>query len=365
MFEGGPGPDLAAALAEADVATLTDDGVVDTMTGWERVSRWAAAMSLAAVDELEQRRPGRDAEFVQDEIALALRISRMAAGSRLLLASQLRRLPGVREALQAGELDMTKARIVADAVQPLDDAAATRVEQRILPRAAEQTPGQLRAACERAVVHADPAAAARRHDHALRDRGVRLIALGDGMAELSLRHTADRITALYNAIDTLARHARSATDDLVIASVTVAVTTGRGVGYAHPGSAARRRHGRPGGACPRRCPSLAHRTHRVTELSRRAGRVRPADATASRTAARAAARRPRARGHPCGHAPRRHRSTGRAARVRPDPCRSCSTHRRRRHLAAHLHRSGHRSPDACRPRCLHSAALGGRARAHS
>ncbi|HEY9351245.1 MAG TPA: DUF222 domain-containing protein, partial [Acidothermales bacterium] len=152
MFEGATGPDLAAALAEPDVATLTDDGVLDTIAGWERVSRWAAAMSLAAVDELEQRRPGRDAEFVQDEIALALRISRMAAGGRLVLAIQLRRLPGVRAALQAGDLDVTKARIVADAVQPLDDAAATRVEQRVLPRAAEQTPGQLRAACERAVL---------------------------------------------------------------------------------------------------------------------------------------------------------------------------------------------------------------------
>jgi Domain of unknown function (DUF222) len=213
MFEGVTGPDLAAALAEADVATLTDDGVLDTIAGWERVSRWAAGMSLAAVDELEKRRPGRDAEFVQDEVALALRISRIAAGGRLLLASQLRRLPGVRAALRAGDLDVTKARIVADAVQPLDDAAATRVQQRVLPRAVEQTPGQLRAACERAVLHADPAAAARRHDHALRDRGVRLIVLGDGMAELSLRHTADRITALYNSIDTLARHARSASDD--------------------------------------------------------------------------------------------------------------------------------------------------------
>ncbi len=136
----------------------------------------------------------------------------MAAAGRLLLAAQLRRLPGVREAMRAGDLDVTKARIVADAVQPLDDAAATRVEQRVLPRAAEQTPGQLRAACERAVLNADPAGATRRHDHAPTGAGAAADPLGDGMAELSLRHTIDRVTALYNAIDTLARHARTASD---------------------------------------------------------------------------------------------------------------------------------------------------------
>lgn len=85
-------------------------------------------------------------------------------------------------------------------------------KQRVLPRAAKQTPGQLRAACERAVLLADPAGATHRHEVARRGRGLRVIPLGDGMAELSLRHTADRITALCNAIDTLARHTRTADD---------------------------------------------------------------------------------------------------------------------------------------------------------
>jgi hypothetical protein len=185
------GPRLAAALTDAAPGALPDDVLLDVITGWERLVRWASAMSLAAVAELEKRRNGPDAEFVVDEVALALRVSRTAAGARLLLACQLRRLPAVRAAMYAADLDVVKARIVAEAVQPLNDEAATSVERRVLARAAEQTPGQLRAACARAVHNADPAAASRRHADAVRGRGVRIIPLGDGIAELALRHSAD------------------------------------------------------------------------------------------------------------------------------------------------------------------------------
>ena len=95
--------------------------------------------------------------------------------------------------------------MVADAVLLLTDAAAAQVEQRVLPRAAEQTTGQLRACCARAVIRTDPGAADRRHRVAYRERAAVLTPLPDGMAELLVRLRADTAVAVWAVLDTLAR----------------------------------------------------------------------------------------------------------------------------------------------------------------
>jgi hypothetical protein len=145
--------------------------------------------------EFARRRPAHDAaapvgedstqvsRYAADEIALALRLSCGTASIRL---EQARRLDGeladLLDAGQEGRLDRTKVRAVLDATDTLDPAVAAEVVVRVLPRAGDQTAGQLRAALGRAVIAADPAGAAERHERAHRGRRVVINPDRDGMA---------------------------------------------------------------------------------------------------------------------------------------------------------------------------------------
>jgi len=205
---------------------LSDARLVEVICAWERLAARAAAGQFAAVAELARRRPPVDpsdqgqqrvpsvSEFAVDEVAAALRLSRPAAGVRLYVAVELTtRLPGTAAALRSGVLDLPKVRAVVDATAPLGAAAAAAVEARVLPRAGRQTVGQLRASLARAVLAVDPADAEVRHTRAAVDRRVTVSPLPDGMAELWAVLPADGATAVYSALDTLARCPR-ARDDL-------------------------------------------------------------------------------------------------------------------------------------------------------
>jgi hypothetical protein len=244
------GPALAASLSSVDLATVDDELLVEAIAGWERLASWAAAGQLAAVAELARRRrpvpaagPGGDqghpglpaiSEFAVDEVAAALRLSRQAAGTRLHVAVEVaERLPATGAALRRGELDLAKVRRIAEATSPLPAEAASLVEQRVLPRAATQTIGQLRASLARAVLAVDPADAAERHRRALADRRVCITPREDGMAELWALLPADGAVAVRHALDVLASRSpgrsdgRTADNRRADALVELAVLAGR------------------------------------------------------------------------------------------------------------------------------------------
>ena len=228
MFES-MGAVLAAELAAADPPGLEDEALVDAICGWERLASWVAAGQSAAIAELARRRrpldrdgadraggdsghPGLPAvsEFAVDEVAAALRLSRCAAGNRLLVAVELaERLPATAAALRAGELDALKVRRIVEATTVLSDEAAAAVERRVLPRASEQTVSQLRVSLSRAVLAVDPADAETRHRRAVADRRMCLTPLEDGMAELWALLPADGAAAIRCAVDVLARRGPS------------------------------------------------------------------------------------------------------------------------------------------------------------
>jgi Domain of unknown function (DUF222) len=171
------------------------------------------AAQLSAIAELDAARAGTpDGEFVAEEVALALRISPAAARDRVALARALTgRLPATLAALRAGELDLYKARAIAEATNRLDDPALiAAVEARVLGGAAGQTGAQLKAALRRAVAGLDPHGTQRRHARAVAERRVELIPLHDGVADLWLRCLpADAAVAVYTMLDGLARAARA------------------------------------------------------------------------------------------------------------------------------------------------------------
>src|SRR5713226_9251349 len=93
-----PGPGLARFADDAwrdGLGGLDDDELTGVMRAWRRLASRAAAGELAVVSELAARRAagGRHAsDHLDDEVGLALTLTRRAAGSLLDLALDLDRL---------------------------------------------------------------------------------------------------------------------------------------------------------------------------------------------------------------------------------------------------------------------------------
>jgi hypothetical protein len=121
-------------------------------------------------------------------VAAALVLSGQSAERHLNLALELAiRLPGTNQALHSGEIDVLRARIIADATEALDADAAALAEAMVLPKAGNMTPGQLRAAIARAVLKVDPEAGRRRREEAAKDARVTRWREDAGTAALSGR----------------------------------------------------------------------------------------------------------------------------------------------------------------------------------
>ena len=111
--------------------------------------------------------------FASYELALALTLTGRSADAHLGFAIDMAtKLPKTAAALEAGEIDIVRARIIAEATNVLSKEHTAAVEDLIFPRAGQQTSGQLRAALARAVLSADPDAARRRREEAQRDARV-------------------------------------------------------------------------------------------------------------------------------------------------------------------------------------------------
>lgn len=217
------GAELAGWLSTGTAAGLEDRALAGMAASWRRLASWAQAGELAMVAELTSRsaatddrigvdesgRPARVPEDACAEVSLALTMSQCSASWWTDLAVTLRwRLAATGAALRAGTIDLGRARAIADATAMLDDETARAVQDRVLPRAGEQTMGQLRASLRRAVIVADPEGAERRREEAERQAKVTLYPDTEGTASLAgyslpgVQATAAmaRITALARAL---------------------------------------------------------------------------------------------------------------------------------------------------------------------
>jgi uncharacterized protein DUF222 len=175
-----------AADAHDRLSQVTDDELVGVLRAWRRVTSWAAASELAAVAELARRRPADGSppaalgrlplnvsEFVPEEVAAALTLTARAAQDEVSLALDLAGpLAATGSALAAGWIDLVKAKMIAAGVATLTAAHAAAVQAAVLPDAPDLTTGQLRRAIARAVLAADPCAAARQREEDLQNARV-------------------------------------------------------------------------------------------------------------------------------------------------------------------------------------------------
>jgi hypothetical protein len=222
VAELAPDSVLARVLEGTDHEKLDDFSLVEVVAAWRRVGAWAAARAAAAAARLAERPAmnpdwptlaGRVAEtcVAGDELALRLGVSRRS-GRELVEAGRAFTGPlwPTGEALERGEIDEGKARIVRRALARVPLQVAADVQERLLPSAPSRTHTQLARDLERALIVADPVDAAERSARAVADRCISTPKpLADGMAGLWAVLPAPAAVALSRRLDQVARGARA------------------------------------------------------------------------------------------------------------------------------------------------------------
>lgn len=232
MFDDGSGGSasgaepslrLVASLLATSPVGLDDFDIIDQIADYERCISWLRAKQSRAVEEATRRRaviPGETAggtlkdrggpagasEYLVAEISAALCISAITATRRIESAAALvRRLPVTLAALEEGRIDFPRALAVVEQTYVLDDCAAAKVEQAVVPRSTGRPMPTLRRRLRREVLRADRKAAARRAEEERAHRKVVFRPVQDGMAELLAILPAEVARAIYATLTRVAR----------------------------------------------------------------------------------------------------------------------------------------------------------------
>lgn len=152
-------------------------------------------------------------EFADAEIAALMRWTPRFAAEQLRMALELvSRLPSTVDALEKGEIDLYKAKILYDKTLPLTAELAAQVEERVLAKAAGQTGAQLRNLASRVVMRVDPEGARDRAEERKQRRCMGIDSKEEDMARLWAYLPANLATACYDRVDKIAKQAQSPDD---------------------------------------------------------------------------------------------------------------------------------------------------------
>ncbi|TMR06346.1 DUF222 domain-containing protein [Actinomadura soli] len=213
-----PGPQLAICLSggKERLADLTDDELLQVAAAARRQTSWAQARELAAIAELAQRREDAGApdyrvlsarESVTEEVAAALTVTGNTAATLVHLAETLSGpLAATGDALEAGRIDLAKARVIVDTTDGLPCQVVGGVEAAALAKASEQTTGQLRRRIKRIAQRLALEAVEERKRQAVRSRRLELFDTPAGTADLVLCDLpSEDAHAIYNKITAAAQ----------------------------------------------------------------------------------------------------------------------------------------------------------------
>ena len=203
-----PNAALVEVLAGLDLADVHDAVLVEAIAGWERITSLAAARQSEVIAELARRRSGeRRGEFVGDEVASVLAMTRAVAEAKVGLAASLDQMPAVHDALVAGVIDHRKATAMTDGLGHLPIDVARIIADAVLADAPDLTVPALRARMRKVELTLDPEAVEKRHDRDRSDRHVRLTPAPGAMAWLTALLPADDAMAVFTGIDAIANSA--------------------------------------------------------------------------------------------------------------------------------------------------------------
>ncbi|MQA78986.1 MAG: hypothetical protein GEV10_11010 [Streptosporangiales bacterium] len=201
-----PGPQMQRVLDTIDVAAVTHDSRLAMVELYQRCEAALAARQqqvLGAFDYGDD--PGGDHD-TRGELAPLLRLSEGTVHSRLTVADASSGMFTATLALLAGgQVTYWHLRALVDETQALTPDLALTVEERVLPKAPEQTLSEFRAALRRAVAAVDPDGAADRVAWRVKDRAAWVKPLADGVSSLTAVMAGDVAAAAWTRVDDLAR----------------------------------------------------------------------------------------------------------------------------------------------------------------
>jgi hypothetical protein len=232
-----PGVAMVELLLTLDPDAMSGPAVVDAVAGAQRLGSWLDSIMetlLAAVPV--QGEDGWEHEDVSVALSVSPRTARVRLGTARMLAGPLAL---THAALAAGDLTLTKARLLVTELHAVDDAElCALVQAQVLPLAGEMSYRRLQNAVRRLVITLAPVDADTRHQTARARREVRYGVCPDGMASLSVFGPAEDVAGIWSLIDATAhrtalqlRHQRTtrlATETTPAAAANGAASDGAG-----------------------------------------------------------------------------------------------------------------------------------------
>ena len=153
------------------------------------------------------------ARSAPEEIAWELHLGSGYAKAQVHLAEQLtERLPDTLKALEAGKIELVKARALVEITEDLSLANARKVQENVLPKAEDRTVAQVRASARYYRDRFDPDAADRRRALIRERRTADFRNHDDGEAQLSITGPGERIYLAWLVLDAFARQLRASGD---------------------------------------------------------------------------------------------------------------------------------------------------------
>ncbi|MQA79367.1 MAG: DUF222 domain-containing protein [Streptosporangiales bacterium] len=203
-----PGAEMQRVLDAVDVAAVTHDSRLRMVGLYQRCEAALAARQQHLLGAFEYGDdPGGDHD-TRGELAPLLRLSDGTVHSRLAVAESATAVFTATLGLLArGQVTYWHLRALADETQALSPGLAVAVEERVLPKAPEQSLSEFRAALRRAVMAVDPAGAQDRAAWRVRDRAAWVKPLPDGVSAFTTIMAGDTAAAAWTRVDDLARTA--------------------------------------------------------------------------------------------------------------------------------------------------------------
>jgi hypothetical protein len=242
-----PGPYLAAILSSVEYSRLSGEDVVTAMKAYTRLEAHMSAGRYSGISEtalcldpVTTDRSDWPLEFATEEVGAALTLTRRKAEDELETALDLRhRLPSVATALQRGDIDAAKARLLCHDTAHLDADVAHELTDELLVDSAGLTTGQLRARLRKLCVDEDPRDAETRYERSLSERKVVAEPNWEGTAALIISQCSpDDVYAARDHINILAKRLLGDDEtrniDQLRADVAMGLLTGR-LGGGKPG----------------------------------------------------------------------------------------------------------------------------------
>src|SRR4051812_18830694 len=195
--------DTAISRMDGMLFTATPTDELDAIGNWQRLKDLAFAGQMRAIVAAYNRAGREEREFAADEVGLAIGATSTTGGNLVAHALGVCELPGLLEAVEAGQL--TERHVYA-VIGELDKVALT-LEQRacvvlvLLARYTGQVPGELHALVKRLIIQVDRAAAAARDAKATAGRKVWFSPDVDGQAVLMARGPAAKIAAIRASLE--------------------------------------------------------------------------------------------------------------------------------------------------------------------